>query len=398
MDSHLLLWLGLPLVVPVVLTRGEERGLAAARLLMAAFGLGALLLGAGSLAPAAIRAHAALSAEAAMFTAVTVGIVVGGLALWHIGDRWIPLFSLPLLAGVLWAGAGTGRPVGLLLGIALGAAPIILGRMLPRRTPMAGGSDLSARPAAVAALGTATAVLVAGGPLLLFLAGVLTAGALAGERGDRRNLFRWLMIVGSAAVPVWLALTIPDSPWIGLGRYLNDAPVPDAAARIIGASGSLLILVLLLPLPGLRLHPGVAAGSASLLAMALSARVTTIGMLAWQPVLTAALVLVAVAGSWRGSRGIVAGALAVLAAQRPGLPSAAAAAVLIVTLLVPLGRVSLRVAPAVVGAVAVASAMTVAVVLGDEVLLACLLVAGLASAASRPSALPVEPSLTERGT
>ena len=132
--------------------------------------------------------------------------------------------------------------------------------------------------------------------------------------------------------------------------------------------------------------------------MVFATRVTPIGMLAWQPLLTAMMVLVAVVASWLGHRGAVAGALAVMAAERPGVPAALTAEILVLTLLVPIGRVSLKVAPAIAGAVAIASGMTVALVLGDEVLLACLLVAGLASAASRPSVPSVEPSLTERGT
>ncbi len=397
MDDHLLLWLSLPLVLPVILADGEGRGTAVARLLIAAFGLAAVFRGAGTLAPAAVRAHALTSSEAALFTAVTVGIVIGGLALWQVTSRWSLLASLPLLTGMLWAGAGTGRPGALLLGAVLGAAPILAGRMVPHRRNISAGGGADARPAAMVLLGMATLLLAAGGPVGLFLVATIAAGVLAGDRDSQAGWLRRLLIAGLALLPVWLTLTIPDTPWIGLDSYLAEAPVPDAAARLLGAAGSLLIVALLLPLPGCRVHPGVAAASASLLAMALTARITAPGMLVWQPVLTAVLVLTAVVASWRGSRSTVVGVLAVLAALRPGMLSALTSAALAMTLLVPTGRVSLRVAPVLVGAVAVASAFTVALVLGDEILLACVLVAGLASAASRPSA-PAEPPLTERGT
>ena len=77
--STLLLWLAIPLVVIPVVELPGRLGAAAARLVMAGLGLGALAQGVGSLDPGDLREVASQSPHGAWFVGLTIGVLITGI-------------------------------------------------------------------------------------------------------------------------------------------------------------------------------------------------------------------------------------------------------------------------------------------------------------------------------
>jgi hypothetical protein len=121
-----LLWAAIPLLLLPWRSAPERLGIAASRLVVTGFGLGALQVATGSLGLAELASWAAREGNAG-FMALTIGVLVSGalvptlpLSRW---SDWLPGLPLLVATGLLLASVGLHR--GLAVGIAIGTLPTL---------------------------------------------------------------------------------------------------------------------------------------------------------------------------------------------------------------------------------------------------------------------------------
>ncbi len=220
---------------------------------------------------------------------------------------------------------------------------------------------------------------------------------MAEPRGGSRARWPLAALAGALGLVAftWLALTVAGDPFVALRGYAATAPLSPAGERLLATFLVLGLLGAFAPWP---LHRLGDARPTLPLAIALTHAAATMvvpdAMRGWWPLLTMLLVpsaLIAVARrQWEGA----AGALAALAAIRPG-PVALAAALGVVlwpTVLAvrphdrgnshPGERVTFLGLRLGVSVAAMGAALVVMTVLDDEVVLGTLLAVGLALAAA----------------
>lgn len=379
MQSQLLAWLALPLLaVPVLSRPGRQLG-AVAQLVIAVLGLAALQQGAGTLDPGDVRAMALQSPSDAWFAGLTLGVLVTGAALLPDPGNWRKLLAaLPLLGGITLSLAATSL-LPAAIGSIVGAVPATLGLLLPRRDPSRFEPSAKAEHQGTLALVFALVALVAAfvGPAAVAMAALVALEWRRRDGGIRALLLPVLATVAAAAW-LWLALTIAGSPVATFPALVKDAPVSAAAGEWLAIFAVVMGVMVAAPWPLDRIEvPGVRLPVLAVVLFFVAAIGDHEGMLHWQPIVTAVLVIAALAASvaarWDGA----AAALVLLAATRPGAGSLAAA---LVMASVPMMR---RRIPAAIGlpAVGLAAGTIAASVLRDEVVLAIVLAFGLASVA-----------------
>lgn len=328
----LLPWLTLPLVVAVALVPDRGRGTAVARVILVGFALATLVAGGGTLRTDMLVTWADASASRGQFISISLGVLLGGLAPWPPRDwrRWVA--GVPLAAYAIVALGSVVRPWQVILGAILGAVPIVLGRLVPRRTTRELATPTPHRPVLAAAAVVSLLVAVA---LVLFTDASIGASMLL-----------------LASVVAFVA------PW-PLHRYG------------LGVAGAAL---------------------ATLIAWLAANQWTAVDVPALLPVLMMVLVPSGILAAWRGWWANALGTTAVLAALHPGLAAAGAGAVALAaasavqrgTPLRVAHRIRFPVAPVPAVLTAVAVALTVPLVLRNEVVLTALLAVGWAMAATRP--------------
>jgi hypothetical protein len=401
-----LVWLVLPLLLAPWLAPLHRLGAAAGRVVLAGLALGALQVGAGTLDLADLTSYAAREGNGT-FVGLTVGLLIGGALIpWDALKSPIAwLASGPALVGggavVLLSGLTAPTALGLIVGV----TPLLLARLVrhwrPRRVQrgwsMPSPSALSSteRVAAVVVLLFA----VYGGPVLLVTMGLALVLGVSGWRmraaggAHRWPLAAVLGVVGLIAF-TWLAVTIAGSPLVPMRDYILVAPVSPAGERLLATFLVVALLGSFAPWPLHRLGDARAA-LPIVVAFAHAAAVMMVpdALREWFPlwtmVLGASAVIAVARRQWEGA----AGALAGLAAVRPGAMALVGALGVILwpvaLSLRPVGRGNPHPGERVtfpgvrigVSAAAVGAALTVAVVLADEVVLATVLAVGLAIAA-----------------
>jgi hypothetical protein len=418
-----LAWLVLPLVLAPWLAPLDRLGAAAARLVLAGLGLGALHVGVGTLELADLASYAAREGNGA-FVSLTLGLLIGGaLVPWDAprsGLAW--LVSVPALLGGAAVIALAGLTPPALLGMLLGAAPTLLVLMLrrwrPCRTVVAGHMPMPAplntveRVVAPALLGLA----VLGGPVLFVALGL---GALVGLSGWRGRAVggtrRWPVasavgVMGLVAF-TWLAVTIAGSPLVPIRDYILAAPVSPAGEALLTSFLMLALLGCFGPWPLHRFGDARATLPITVaFAHGAAAMMVPDALRGWLPLWTMVLVPAAVLAVARRRWDGAAGALAGLAAVRPGTAALLGALGVILwpvaLALRPVGRGNPHPGERVtfpgvrvgVTAAAVGAGLTVAVILADEVLLGTLLAVGLAVAAPWADHLLIHPAAERRPT
>lgn len=401
-----LFWCAIPLLLLPWLSAPERLGMAVSRIVVAGFALGALQVGTGSLGSADLDSWAAREGNAG-FVALTLGVLISG-ALVPTTARarfggWLPglplmLASAPVLIGIGLHGAGA-----LGIGLVLGALPSVAA-LIRHRCGSCHATSTVERPASSRGVGLAVgctivaiwAVAAWGGPILVVTFGLAALLLLSGWRvraSRARSPWPVASVIGAGGLAgfAWLAVTIAGQPFVVLRGYGLHAPLSPAAEQWLGTLLAVTMLGTFAPWPW---HRWGDARATFPIAIAFTHAVATMvapeGVRGWLPLLTIVLVPSAILGllgrRWDGA----AGALAALAALRSGpwATTAAHAVVLWPTLCAiwpsaPVGVLSgewitFRGARLGVTSAAVGAALTVAVVLRDEVVLGTILAAGLA--------------------
>jgi hypothetical protein len=387
--STLLLWLAIPLVVLPVVELPGRLGAAAARLVMAGLGLGALAQGVGSLDPRDLRVVASQSPHGAWFVGLTIGVLITGTCIAADVRSWrTTALGGPLLVGLVVAIARDAI-IAVLAGCVIGLVPMALARTLPRRVmPQPALREnvraLVPRPASLV-LGIVTVVSACFGPLAVAMAALGVLGwhewALPGVPSARRRLpILPVLATLLLAAWLWLALAIGDSPFISFVRFAADAPVSEAAAVLLALLAIGWAIAIAQPWPLDRVADVTVQLPVLGVVFYLAMHATPDGMAHWQPLLSVIMVpaaVVAVAGArWDAA----AAALVLLGVTRPGPVALGAAALLAVGPAVRRMTGSARLASGVAG---VAVAGVIATMLRDQVLLAVVLALGVAVAAMR---------------
>jgi hypothetical protein len=401
-----LAWLVLPLVLAPWLGPLDRLGVSAARLVLAGLGLGALHVGVGTLELADLASYAAREGNGA-FVSLTIGLLIGGaLVPWDAprsGLAWLASVPALLGGGSVVALGGLVPPV--VLGMLLGAAPSLLGQVLRRGRRQRATVDWHMpRPAALGGMERAVALVVLSlavlrGPVLLVTLGLGALLGLVGWRGRQpAGIGRWPVaamvgMVGLLAF-TWLAVTIAGNPLVPIRHYILAAPVSPAGEALLASFLVLALLGCFAPWPLHRLGDARATlPIAVAFAHGAAAMMVPDALRGWMPIWTMVLVPAAVVAVARRRWDGAAGALAGLAAVRPGTMALLGALGVILwpvaLALRPVGRGNPHPGERVtfpgvrvgVTAAAVGAALTVAVILTDEVLLGTLLAVGLAVAA-----------------
>lgn len=402
-----LFWCAIPLVLLPWLSAPERLGMAASRIVVTGFVLGALQVGTGSLGVAELGSWAAREGNAG-FMALTLGVLISGAAtpttaLARPRD-WLPGLPLLLAAALVLTNVGLHRAWA--VGLGLGALPTVVAMIRQRVGPsrVVPADEPFATPRRVGGLVGLTivalwAVAAWGGPIVVVTVGLAAVLLLSGWRtrgSGGRTSWPVAAVIGAAALVTfaWLAVTIAGQPFVALRGYRIHAPLSPAAEQWLGSLLVVTILGTFAPWPWQRWGDARATLPVAIaFSHAAATMVAPEGVRGWLPLLTILLVPSAVLGVLRRRWDGAAGALAALASFRPGplAPIAALAVVLWPTLRVlgPAERVSLLAGewitfPGVrlgVTSAAVGAALTVAVVLQDEVVLGTILAAGLALAA-----------------
>jgi len=387
--STLLLWLAIPLLALPAVELPDRLGAAAARLVLAGLGLGALAQGAGSLDPGDLRDVAGQSPHGAWFVGLTIGVLITGTCLAAGVRSWrTTALGGPLLVG-LFLSIAPGAIVAVLAGAVIGLVPLALSRALPRRvTRQAPVPERvrapGPRPASLV-LGVLTVASACLGPLAVALAGLCAlhwhswtrSGAIpAPPRVPILPLLATLLL----AAWLWLALAIGDGPLISFLRFAADAPVSEAASVLLALLAIGWAIAIVAPWPLDRFDNLSVQLPVLGVVFYLAIHVTPEGMAHWQPLLSVIMVpaaIVAVAGArWDAA----AGALLLLAVTRPGTVTLGAAAVLAVA---PAGRRMIDSVRLTSGVAGVAVAGVIATMLRDQVVLAVVLALAVAVAAMR---------------
>ncbi len=396
-----LTWLLLPPLVAIALVPRRERGGAATRLIVAAFGLGTLVAGVGELGASTMRAYAMQSAGNALFVSLSAGLVLGAASPWR-RSAWPSWASvLVLAAATAWPVVGLMHWGGYLLGAVLGTLPLALGRVVPASSP-ANARDEPATLPVITALAlslVATALALAEPLVLVLLAPVVPLVWRAFPRHRAQIAPRQLVLPVVAALAVvalgWLALTIAGDPLVRLGTFFAAAPVSPAGEQWLGLLGLVLVLAMLAPWPLHRYGVGVLlAPAATILTWRLAGSVAPDVLAGWQPLVGMALVPLAVIAAWRGRWVEGLGAAAIMVAFRPGVVALIGAALAILAALafavtapnrnmLRPDRVTFSGEWWVAMLAAAGVATTAVAMLQHEVVLATLLAGGLASAAAR---------------
>lgn len=418
-----LAWLAVPLVLAPWLAPLDRLGAAAARLVLAGLGLGALHVGVGSLELADLASYAAREGNGA-FVSATLGLLLGGaLVPWDAprsGLAWVVSVPALLGGGSVVALAGLGPPA--LLGMLLGAAPTLLIRLLRPwrpcpgpvewRLPIPSGLGGVAR---VVALGVLLVAVLAG-PVLVVTMGLAMLLGLDAWRGrGAGGARRWPVASAAGMIGLlafsWLAVTVAGRPLVVMHDYILTAPVSPAAERMLAAFLMLALLGCFAPWPLHRLGDAratlpIAVAFAHGAAMMMVPDALRGWLPLWTMVLVPAAVLAVARRRWDGA----AGALAGLAAVRPGTAALLGALGVILwpvaLALRPVGRGNPHPGERVtfpgvrvgVTAAAVGAGLTVAVILADEVLLGTLLAVGLAVAAPWADHPQIHPVAERRPT
>jgi hypothetical protein len=401
-----LLWLAAPLVLAPWIAPLARLGAAAGRVVLAGLALGALMVGVGTLELAELASYAAREGNGT-FVSLTLGLLIGGALIpWEVlTSRLAWLASLPALVGggAVLGQSGLAMPAG--LGIVLGALPLLLARLLRRWRPRRShGAWRVPSPALLTgvervALLLVLIVAVLGGPVGIVTMGLAVLLGIGGWRmRSAGGTHRWPVatlvgVVGLAAF-TWLALTIAGAPLVPMRDYILAAPVSPAGERLLATFLVVAMLGCFAPWPLHRLGDARATLPIAV-AFAHGAAMMMVpdGLRAWMPLWTMVLVPLTLIAVARGRWDAAAGGLAGLAAVRPG--SIALLGALGVVLwpvalalrpisrgnLLPGERVTFPGVRVGVTAAAIGAALTVAVMLSDEVLLGTLLAAGLAIAA-----------------
>jgi hypothetical protein len=418
-----LAWLVLPLVFAPWLAPLDRLGAAAARLVLAGLALGALRVGVGTLELADLASYAVREGNGT-FVSLTLGLLMGGaLVPWDAPQsRLAWLASLPAIVGggAVLALAGLAPPAG--LGIVLGATPNLLThlwrRWRPRRPLIMWQMPLPATLGGVERVGALVVLVLAvlGGPVLFVTMGL---GLLLGLGGWRRRsaggAHRWplasLLAVGGLTAFTWLAVTIAGSPLIPMRDYILIAPVSPAGEALLATFLVVALLGCFAPWPLHQLGDARATLPIAV-AFAHGAAVMMVpdALRAWMPLWTMVLIPAALVAVVRRRWDAAAGALAGLAAVRPGTAALLGALGVILwpvaLALRPLGRgnphpgerVTFRSVRVGVTAAAVGAALTVSVVLTDEVFLGTLLGVGLAVVAPLADHPLIHPAAERRPT
>ncbi len=401
-----LTWLVLPLVLAPWLAPLDRLGAAASRLVLAGLALGALRVGVGTLELADLVSYAAREGNGA-FVSLSLGLLIGGaLVPWEaLTSRLAWLASAPALLGGGAVLGLSGLVTPMALGVALGATPTLVARLVRhwrRSRPITVWP--TPRPSALSGVErwAALAILilaVLGGPVLFVTMGLAALLGLSGWRmraagGAHRWPVAALMGVIGLTAFAWLAVTIAGSPLVPMRDYILTAPVSPAGERMLA---SFLVIALLGGFAPWPLHQmGDARATLPItVAFAHAAAVMMVpdALRDWMPLWTMVLTAAAIVAVARRQWDAAAGALAGLAAVRPGTAALLGALGVILwpvaLALRPVGRGNPHPGERVtfpgvrvgVTAAAVGAGLTVAVVLADEVLLATVLAAGLAVAA-----------------
>lgn len=393
----LLALLGPALLAGFILADPDRLGPVAARVVMIAFGLAALGLGAGTLVPAAVADYAAGGPDPGLFVSVTLGLMIGAVAPWPFAGwrRWAG--GVPLVVALLLPSLGHLQPLPLLLGAVLGATPLLLGGAVPRlsevKRPRPRGVD--SRWWAMAVL----LVLVALAPVLVVAlqVPVLALGlTMVGVRRGRWS--RHAVVLPALATVIALALVgvavhSSGDPWLRPDSVSRSAGLLSADARLAGGLAVLLLVALVAPWPLHRLGPGtVLLPAAVVLGVRMAWSLVPVGLVGWAPAMGLLLVPSAVIAAWHGRWAVALATLAIVpvAAAGPWAQAAMAGAVLAALAATRLpndgergGGVTFPRERWVAASTALGICGMVAVVLPDEVVLATVLAAGCAAAASR---------------
>lgn len=398
-----LTWLALPLLLGPLLASRSRRGEAIARVVLAGFTVGALVVGAETAVPGELARYAAATPGNALFVSLTLGLLIGALGPWPWPpDRWPQVVALPVLAGAVAAMWGNGPHwSGLLLGAVLGALPLVAGRTLP------GGGVVREPDLSEAAPGwwlAITAAIALAEPLVLILL-LPMPWLLPGRRRGwptpvLRRLCMPLLALAFGVALVWLAVTVAGTPWIRLGDYISAAPLSAGAERLAAVLALGMVVALAAPWPLTPIAPLLLPVPAVvLLAHRFATDLAPQGVAAWLPAVAMFLVPSAVMEAFRGRWAGALGSIAVLGGLLGNAWGLVAGLVLALVSVTPslrrtapvrgVDRVTFLTSPWLAAPVAGALAVVVAALLRSEVVLATLLTAGLATALARRAAPPV---------
>lgn len=387
--STLLLWLAIPLVVIPVVELPGRLGAAAARLVMAGLGLGALAQGVGSLDPGDLREVASQSPHGAWFVGLTIGVLITGACIAADVRNWRSIaLGGPLLVGLVLS-ITRDAIIAVLAGCVIGLVPLALARALPRRVapqaPVREGVRAPVPRSVSLVLGIVTVVSGCLGPLAVAMAALGALAwhewALAGATLAKRRLpILPVLATLLLAAWLWLAVAIGDSPLISFVRFAADAPVSAAAGVLLALLAIGWAIAIAAPWP---LDP-FADVSVQLPVLGvvfyLAMHTTPDGMAHWQPLLSVIMVPAAIVAVAKARWDAGAAALLLLGVTRPGPVTLGAAALLAAA---PAGRRLIASARLTSGAAGVAVAGVIATMLRDQVVLAVVLALGVAVAARR---------------
>jgi hypothetical protein len=359
-----------------------------------AFALATLQLATGSLDTAELTAWASQGSSQAMFVSLSAGIACGGLALWaRRGWLWF-LPAVPMVVGLLSVFWVALQPLPLLLGAVLGAMPLLLAGLLPRRSSDPTPVLLPFRPAPWARALVAVGV-TATGALAMFAIAPLVP--LIGRRRRPAAGPHLDMVLPITATIVLVALVAfgmseaanPISVLTSLGF---PVPLRGAVERIVGVGILAAAICMVAPWPLHRLGPGVAlVPAATLMVYQVAGSAAPLGIGAWLPAAAMILVPSAILAAWRGYWANAVGSITLLMVPRPGWVGLGSLLVMIVSLvMISPGnpqhpdRISFPDGAREAALLSFALALGISAVLAHEVVLGSLLAAGVAMAAARP--------------
>jgi hypothetical protein len=393
-------YLLLPLLVCVALLP-RWRGAAAARLVIAAFGLATLHVGTGSLLPSELRTWAAQGSSQEVFVSLSTGMVLGGLGLWSRRGWLWHLAAIPVLSGLLLVFWPVFQVLPLLLGAVLGAIPLLVGGLVPRMmgTPQATYDRHSLAYGVVALLAvvfvaTGSLALLAVAPLLPLIEGEQRTPGIR-RRGMVLPLLAALIFIALIAY----AISLGAAPAAVLTSIGFSMPLPGAVERVVGASILAAGLLMVAPWPLHRFGPGVTlVPAAAIMTYHIAGTVAPVGVAEWLPLAAMVLVPSAIAAAWRGHWANALASVAVLTVPRPGWQGLGLLLLMFVSLAAvfpgnprPPNRISFPSGALAATLLALALAFATPAVLRHEVVLGSLLAAGLATAAARPTWQPTPP-------
>jgi len=391
------LWLLLPILAAVAVVEPALRGRAAARLAVATFAVATLDAAVGTLSPAVLHEWAATEASNALFVSISAGLAIGAVVPWPRREwrEWLP--GLPLAVSLVAALVSVIQWAPLALGVVLGALPLLLANAFPRSAAASRRVESFGSPRTAWSIAVVAALLALLEPLLLTLVAPLLP--VVWRRGDDwRPVLRtltWPIIATVCAVFLGvLATTIAGSLLVRLGDFSLQAPTSLAAERLLAMLGAMVVIAMLSPWPLIGFGPGTVLGPAAVvLAHRFAVSLAPGGMPGWITLVAMVLLVPAVGAALRGHWAHSLVCLAALLALDGVAWTTVAAAIATVAAMATawqgngnllLGqRVSFPVARGTAVLAAVGLAVTPAVLLSDEVVLATLLALGLATAAAR---------------